>query len=652
MARPAQNRFSFFEPVSIGRAGSPRRLWGYEGEPELKTPAATPVRSLLSARRLFSFYVAVVATLAILVLRLVLLQLQQGTELRAAAEENRLRIRLIPSTRGIFYDRRGEPLVRNIADQALFMTPADLPNAKALQDIAGRLSSILGEEREQLLRDIDASRPSLYESVLLREHLPYETALRIRIVEATLPGFHVETTAIREYLGGNAFSHLLGYTGKIAPEEEEQKLEEDYALNDQIGKSGLERSYEQLLRGSYGRKSVEVDSLGKEKRIVASDPPVVGSSLSLTIDAVLQRRASELLNSMMDERHATGGGLVALDPRNGDVLALVSTPSFDNNEFSGGIKPDAFEQLKADKRNPFFFRPVAGQYPSGSTIKPFVAAGALAEGVITPSTTVLSSGGIQIGKWFFPDWQAGGHGTTDVKKAIAQSVNTFFYMISGGTDTFQGLGIARLAPTLQSFGFGEPTGVDLDGEAVGLVPTPAWKEATKRERWYIGDTYHLAIGQGDILVTPIQMAQATAAVANGGTLYQPRLVQVIQGTSGAREERQPESRRNGLANPQSLAVVRGGMREAVLSGSARSLQTLPVSSAGKTGTAQFGTGERTHSWFTSFAPYENPEIVVVVVLEGGGEGHEAALPVARELLRSYFSQKKNTESSVENKLDS
>lgn len=612
--------------------------WGYEADPETQTGPLDPARPLVSQRRFLLFFLTAFVLVLLLCGRLAVLQVARGEELRAAAEENRIRIEQIPAARGVVYDRHGSLLVRNIPNETLQIIPADLPQGETLRASVEKIASILGEPTELVLRDVEEKRSSAYQSSILREHLAYETALKIRLIESSLQGFRIAETATRQYLGGDAFSHVLGYTGKIGAEERKQRLSEGYNLTDQIGKTGLEQFYETTLRGKDGRKQIEVDSLGKEKRVVASETPDLGKNLYISINAEMQKRAGEKLQEVMERTHSTGGAVVALDPRNGEILALVSAPGFNNNLFTSIIDPHAFERLLTDERNPLFFRPISGQYPSGSTIKPLVASAALAEHVIDARTTVNSTGGIRIGQWFFPDWQAGGHGITDVRKAIAQSVNSFFYTIGGGTDTFTGLGVERMVNILKQFGLGRTTGIDLKAEATGLLPTPEWKEKTKKERWYIGDTYHLAIGQGDVLVTPLQMAVSTAAIANGGSVFQPRLVTTIAYPDGHREPVPPSITATLPAETGDLALVREGMRDAVLSGSARSMQSLPVSSAAKTGTAQFGSGSETHAWFTTFAPYENPEIVIAVVVERGGEGHDAALPVARDILQWYFSK--------------
>jgi penicillin-binding protein 2 len=285
---------------------------------------------------------------------------------------------------------------------------------------------------------------------------------------------------------------------------------------------------------------------------------------------------------------------------------------------------------------------VSGEFPSGSTIKPIFAAGALQEKVITEVTSFLSTGGLRIGEWFFPDWKTGGHGVIDVKKAIANSVNTFFYYIGGGYGDFKGLGVSGLVKYARLFGLGEPTGIDLPGERAGFVPTADWKEQIKKEPWYIGDTYHFAIGQGDVLVTPLQVANYTAAIANGGILYEPHLVSKILGEDNKIiEEIKPVVIRRDFIDTANLKIVRAGMRETVTLGSARSLNALPVSVAGKTGTAQWSTKKSPHAWFIGFAPYDNPQVAIMVLVEEGVEGSTIAVPIAKDILNWYFSNKSN-----------
>jgi penicillin-binding protein 2 len=321
----------------------------------------------------------------------------------------------------------------------------------------------------------------------------------------------------------------------------------------------------------------------------------------------------------------TRGALVALDPHDGAVLAAASLPAYDNNIFSGGVSSTVYQTLVQNPDQPLFPRAWAGTYPSGSTVKVVIAAAALAEKLITPHTSFLSTGGIRVGAWFFPDWSASGHGVTDVRRAIAWSVNTFFYTVGGGHGSFSGLGVERLSAWMRKFGLGQKTGVDLPAEAEGFVPSPEWKEKTKGERWFVGDTYNLSIGQGDLLVTPLQVAVYSAAVANGGRKVTPH---VAADTNLADPPRVIEA--------EVVDVVRLGMRECVATGSCRALSDLPFPVAGKTGTAQWHSEKKTHAWFTSFAPFDRPEVVVTVLLEEGGEGSSVAVPVAREVLNAWW----------------
>ncbi len=613
------------------------RAWGVQFDSPSGSQPLQPGLSPLLNRRFLGFLLFVLLAVGTLYARIAQLQVIEGKYLLVAAEENRIRLQPIKAARGILYDRYDEQLVRNIANLTLELIPSDLPSQDQIPDEATTLASILDEDAQALTDELLGARKVSFQPVMLRSHLPYATTLKLRLAEPNLPGLRVVENASREYLAGSSFSHILGYTGKISESEYEALRKNNYLITDEVGKSGIENAYEPELKGKNGTRAIEVDARGKEQRVVASEDPITGENLYLSIDAEMQRRAQQLLDDQVKKTGAQGGAAVALDPRNGEIIALASAPAYDNNNFVRGLRSEEFQKLLNDPMRPLFNRALAGQYPPGSTIKPLIASAALQERVINPKTTIKSTGGIRIGQWFFPDWKASGHGLTDVKKAIAESVNTFFYMVGGGTDSFTGLGIDRLTQYLGMFNLGKPTGIDLPGERRGFLPSPEWKKEVKKERWYIGDTYHLSIGQGDVLVTPLQMAVATSVIANGGTLYRPHLVSSI-GVSPEKARRVLNTPvANNIINASYLASVREGMHQAVLAGSARSLSTLPVETAGKTGTAQFGPNKKTHAWFTTFAPYTDPHIVIAVIIEGGGEGHVAALPVAKELYQWYFS---------------
>jgi penicillin-binding protein 2 len=334
------------------------------------------------------------------------------------------------------------------------------------------------------------------------------------------------------------------------------------------------------------------------------------------------------------------GAAVAINPKNGEVLALVSLPTYDNNLFAKGISEADFQKLAGDKNTPLINRVTSGEYPSGSIIKPFYAVAALEEKIINESTTVQSTGGITIGQWTFPDWKPGGHGTTNVIKAIADSVNTFFYAIGGGYQNIKGMGPDILKKYLNMFNFGYEVTLDIAGEALGSIPDPAWKERVKNEAWYLGDTYNMSIGQGDVLITPLQMANALQVIANGGTMYKLHFLKAILDSDGnIKSEKSSEIIKKDFISAQTIDIVRRGMRQTILTGSGKALSSLPIAVAGKTGTAQYGpNNESKHAWFTCFAPYDDPQIAMVILLEGAGEGSTFAVPVANDTLRWYFTR--------------
>lgn len=607
----------------------------------------TPKETLslsIDLKRIKWFLYIVIFIFLILIIRLINLQLVQGAELKKSAEENRVRIEVVKAPRGIIYDQEGNALVNNVPNFILTFTPADLPKDKnQLNQIINRLSSILNMSSQELSSLFQSKQNSPYEPVTIKEKIDYHQAILLNVESASMAGINLTTGYTRQYSDSYAFSHILGYIGKISKDELSKyntSTDNPYLFNDLIGKAGLELFYEKELKGQNGKKQIEVDSQGKEEKVLAESSPQVGDNLILSINHGLQIELWQQLDNLTQQKDITGAAAVALNPKTGEVLALVSSPSFDINKMTAGLTPDEYQKLVQDPKKPLFDRAIAGEYPSGSTIKPVWASAALQEGTITPSTTVMSTGGIKVGSWFFPDWKAGGHGLTDVRKALAESVNTFFYAVGGGYDNIQGLGVDRLKKYAELFGLNHQLGIDLPGEASGFIPSKAWKESVKKEQWYIGDTYHLSIGQGDLLVTPLQVSSYMAAVANDGILFKPQIVSKITDASGNLvKELKPEVIRQNFIKPEYLQVVREGLRQAVTAGSSRAMADLPFTSAGKTGTAQFGNENKTHAWFTAFAPYENPEIVITVIVEGGGQGNELALPIAKQALQWWFSHK-------------
>ncbi|HRT11421.1 MAG TPA: penicillin-binding protein 2, partial [Patescibacteria group bacterium] len=511
----------------------------------------------------------------ILLARVVWLQFYRGDYYYNLAEGNRLRTERLEAKRGIIYDTHHEPLVSNMANFIAYVTPSNLPTDAGLrQAVLAQLSLILGESAITSLKEelavIDPGSADFYQPVVISDNLTYNEVVQLTIKLHRLPGVSLATTNKRLYanlsnwlattsstLSLNSLSLILGYTGKISPTELEKYKESGYSPLDYIGKVSLEAYYETDLRGTNGSKQVEVDALGNEKAIISQQNPIDGRHLVLNIDARLQAKLEEIMRQHLARIGGRRAAAIVINPQNGAILAMVSQPSFDNNSFSLGIKQADYDALKNDPDTPLLNRAISGEYPSGSTIKPIIAAAALEEKIITPSTSFLSTGGLRVGQWFFPDWKAGGHGWTNVTKAIAESVNTFFYYIGGGYEDFTGLGVERLGQYLQSFGLGRPTGIDLTGETSGFVPTAEWKEQTTGEPWYIGDTYHLAIGQGYLLVTPLQVANYTTAFANGGRIYQPRVVQEILNNDGSiYEVKEPKIIAENMVSPENIETVR------------------------------------------------------------------------------------------------
>lgn len=608
----------------------------------------TPIKNHV-IRRLFYFSILV---FLILLGRSFYLQILRYDYYYAKSEKNASRVYQIPSLRGIIYDVKGNQLVFNEPAFDIVASPGEMPkDEEALGAAVEQIAAILGRGKEELQVVLNEAKGSKNPFILF-SNIPRDAALALEARSADFPGFRVQQTGIRQYKEAGVLSHILGYLGKL--NEPEIKNNPDYSPTDYIGKIGLEASYEKILRGKPGLLEVEVDSLGRPKRESVIAEPENGKNLVLSLDLDLQKKLYEELEKEAKSLKVARGAALAMDPRSGEILAMVSLPAFDANLFGRGISTEDYRKLIENSDKPLFNRAIAGTYPSGSVIKPLLASAALQENVISPEKTILSTGGINIINKYnnevvytFSDWKIGGHGAVNVIKAIAESVNTYFYTIGGGYGDVKGLGVEKIKKYLELFGWGGALGIDLPGEKSGLIPDPQWKESVKGENWYIGDTYNISIGQGDIAITPLQATAAVVAVANGGVLYQPKFLKKIAISEGKPEEQKesfeevkPKILKQGFISAKNLEIVRRGMREAVVSGSSRALFDLPVKAAGKTGTAQFAKN-KTHAWFSGFAPYENPEIVVTVLIEGGGEGSAAAVPVAKEVLKWYFEKQRN-----------
>ena len=570
--------------------------------------------------------------LTLLAGRVFILNTVQGKKYQDMAERNSLRMITIPAPRGIIYDRSGQALVENIPTLDLAVVPSDLPREEETRIREQELLRSVIDIDQETASSVFGSKVSLTLPLLLKSGLTQEEMLIFLGRQADFPGVVLMKSAERQYKDGAIFSHLIGYEGKIR--QQELDMYPEYGLSDMIGKEGIEKSYESSLRGQNGADRVEVDALGKIKKELGSTQPVPGNDIILHIDAGLQKKVFDSLSALLEAKSLKRAAAVAMDPRTGGVLALVSLPSYDNNLFSGGIDQKHYEELLADDARPLFDRAVSGEYPPGSTIKPVIAAAALAEGVVNEHTEVESRGGISIGKFFFGDWKA--HGFTDIRRAIAVSSDVYFYSVGGGYGSVPGLGMRRMKAYEEFFGYGKKTGIDIPGEADGFLPDPDWKQRRFGERWYIGDDYHAAIGQGFVTATPLQILNSIATIGNGGILREPRLVSHIRDASGKLSPVESPVVRRDFVDANILRIVREGMRETVTEGTAQPLRDLPVTVAGKTGTAQFGTGKDTHGWFVSFAPYEKPEIALIVLVEGQGEEGYNAVPVTKEVYQWYF----------------
>lgn len=572
--------------------------------------------------------------------RLGYLNIVKGAEYQSMAARNSLRSIVIAAPRGNITDRFGEALVENEPSLSAAIVPGDLPTAPPERTEAlERIKNFFAPEEEVWQSVLSRLERGGFQPMLLRDALDQSTVIRFLEERERYPGILLLKTAKRRYIDGPIFSHVIGYEGKIRADELEAVRALGYTLTDSIGKQGIEKSYETKLRGVPGGELVEVDALGQVQKALGIIAPQKGHDLKLTIDARLQREAYRVMERMLAEKKLEKGALIALDVQTGAIRALVSFPGFDNNLFAQGISQEEYARLAQDERKPLFNRAIAGEYPPGSTIKPILAGAALAEGTITPETIIESRGGIQVGRSFFGDWKV--HGFTDLRRAIAVSSDVYFYSIGGGYGHIRGLGMERMKAYEERFGWGKKTGIDLPGEQDGFLPTPAWKQERFGERWYIGDDYNASIGQGYVSATPLQIALATAAIANGGKLPQPHVVASILSTDGKETVLSPRPLNENLLSADILRVVREGMRETVTEGTAQALQALPIAVAGKTGTAQFGGGKQTHGWFASFAPYDNPELAMIVLVEDQAEDDTYhAVPITEAVYQWYFSSEK------------
>jgi len=573
------------------------------------------------------FLIIIIVALGALTFESFSLQVFRGNYWQTLADENRIRSYPIRPLRGIIYDKNLEPLAINVPKLDLTTVPVDLEKRQDLGQIIDKLSQTLNIPKEEIETKLNKNSAISY-PIIIAENISTEKAMSLESSLNDIPEISIVKNSIRQYENGPIFSHIIGYLGKA---DEKEVSGKEYLFDDYVGRTGIEKVYEEYLKGTNGEQLTEVDNLGRSQKILAIKPAETGNDLTLSIDGGLQEEIYTTLKAKLKTLSLSRAAAVAVDPRNGKVLAMVSFPEFDNNEFTNGMSSAQYDKIRNNPNWPLLNRVIAGLYPSGSIIKPLLASAALTEGVVTPNQKITCPGYLTLYDkynrniiWTKNDWKA--HGPIDMIHAIAESCDVYFYTISGGYGDVKGLGIENMQKYLSLFGLGKLTGIDLIGENPGFVPGPEWKEKTKNEQWYIGDTYNVSIGQGDLLVTPLQMTMAISAIANGGTLFKPELL----------ENKEPEIITGNLIKKEFLDIVRQGMREAVISGTSRSFSDLPVHAAAKTGTAEAGKNKLPHGWFTVFAPFENPEIVLTILIENGGEGSTVAAPVAKEVLNWYF----------------
>lgn len=604
----------------------------------------------------FLFVIGLVAL--VLTFRLFDLQVVNGQRHRLLANGNRIRQKVIRAPRGAIYDRNHELLTRNVANFELVVVPSQLPahpNDRATT--YEQVSKLLNQPVDQIKQKAEANGLDYPQTILIADKLDREKALLLDEKARALVGFSVDTNPSREYLDNTLLAHFLGYIGRISAEE--LAKHPDYRGTDYIGKNGLEKAYESDLKGTDGSEQIEVDASGHQVRSLASTDAKAGNSLILSIDNGLEKKMAEYLQAEINRAGSGRGVALAMDPSNGQVLAAVNSPSYDNNLFANGIGQTDYQKLLNDPNKPLFNKATTGGYPVGSTIKPFVSAAALQEGVINTNTTVLDKGKLDVPNQYNPSivytfkgWKPEGLGVVNVVRALTWSSDIFYYMVGGGFEQFRGLGINKLLNYYHKFGFGRKTGIDIADESAGLVPNPDTKKARTGEGWFVGDTYNLSIGQGDLRATPLQLLTATSAVANGGTIYKPHLAKEIVSPDGQKvREIKPEAMDQNIIKSDYLKVVQQGMRGVVEEGTAccKFKAEVPVSVAGKTGTAETssegfdGKNPRTkpHAWFTAYAPADNPKIAIVVLIENSGEGADFAVPVARNTLKWYFGGRPN-----------
>ncbi|HEU0265945.1 MAG TPA: penicillin-binding protein 2 [Geobacterales bacterium] len=587
-------------------------------------------------KRLVTLSVIATIVFFLLFVRLWYLQVLKGEELRQQSESNRLRFLPIASSRGKILDRNGSVIVNNAPSFVVTVIPQDVQDKDAL---IGRLTSILQIDRDELLDKWERGRRkrARYFPIILSTDITRDQVERLEENRLFLPGVNIEVMPLRQYPDGSLAAHLLGSIGEISEQELEDPLFATYNPGDFVGKGGVERGLERDLHGTDGGRQIEVDAMGRALRTVRESQPVMGSSVMLTIDQDLQQEGEKALAGQ-------AGAAVVMDVTTGEVLSFVSSPTFDPTLFAGRMPPQVWRSYLMDKRHPLENKALKGQYPPGSTFKIVTALAALSEGVIDEGTTFECTGSYKKGERSFRCWNRQGHGRISLRRALKESCDVYFYRVG------EQLGVDRIALYARKFGLGEPTGIlGLDNEKGGLIPTSQWKEKRFGTKWYPGETLPVAIGQGYVLLTPLQLASMTATVANGGTLLRPHVVKRVLDQDGHTVRDFPPEVVSRLdIPPRDFQLVTEGLSAVVneAGGTGGRARLSGIRVAGKTGTAQvikqataggyLPYEYRDHALFVAFAPVGKPEVAVAVVVEHGGHGGDAAASVAGRILAHYF----------------
>ena len=613
---------------------------------ELTLGHAPPPRSRLGVR-FGVFGLIVVLVVGLLTTRLFYLQVVQGGYYAGLSQDNVRSDVPIRSARGLIYDRAGRTLAINIPSYVIRIRPADLPFSER-ERVVGRLSTLLGVPSAEIIETIDRYANQSFELVRIASDVPNDVARVIVEDSSSLPGVEVSVEERRQYEYGPLVSHVMGYTGSVTAEEMVDLSGLGYLNDDQVGKTGVEATFEEVLRGTYGEEQVEQDARGRVVRVVqVTKEPVPGNSLELTIDVEIQRQAEEALKWATDIVELQRGVVIVMNPQTGEILALVSLPTYDNNLFARGISSTDYQALIEDPNRPLVNFAISEQYPPGSTYKLVTGVGALEDHIINDQTLLETAGYLEIGTYKYYDWNRRGFGPLNIYQGFAHSSDTFFYQLAGA------LGIDRLGQWANEFGYGQRTGIDLPAEARGIVPTHEWKQNVFGQNVFPGEVYQAGIGQGYDAATPLQVLNSYNALANGGSLLKPQIVRRVLAPDGTVvKDFQPELIRTLDVDPETLRIMRVAAREVVTSRHTGNLVDLPLVVAGKTGTAEFGLRDAQgrlpyHTWFTAFIPKfsegqeGNPaetdsELAIVAFAYAANTKGNAAVEIVKYFLQDHY----------------